>query len=63
MNGMTADRTDLTRMVSQRLEVLESRLGMERNDLAARHAELRGELVTGDNVGSSLINSMAAQFR
>mmetsp|Transcript_42297 Transcript_42297/g.76687 ORF Transcript_42297/g.76687 Transcript_42297/m.76687 type:complete len:1082 (+) Transcript_42297:44-3289(+) len=63
MNGMTAERNDLTRMVSQRLEVLESRLGMERNDLAAKHAELRGELVNGDNNGSSLINSMAAQLR
>jgi len=61
--AIQAERSEISTSLSQRLQVLESRLGVERSDLIARQAELHNEVQSGDQEGSMKLQDVAARLR
>jgi len=61
--AIQAERSEISASLSQRLQVLESRLGVERSDLIARQAELHSEVQIGDEEGSMKLKDLAARLR
>jgi len=61
--AITTERDNLGLHVSQRLAVLESRLGVERSEVNAKQAELHDQVINGDNRGISHVQDVASRQR
>jgi len=61
--AIAAERDNLSQRLLQRLEVLESRLGVERSEQAAKQAEIRDQVTTGDYQGSMQLQDLASKMR
>lgn len=61
--AIATERDNLALRLSQRLEVLESRLGVERSEQAAKQAELHDVMASGDHQVISNLQDLATRFR
>lgn len=61
--AIATERENLSLRVSQRLEVLESRLGVERSEQAAKQAELHDQVASGDHQGFVQLQDLSSKFR
>ena len=57
-SALRSNSSDLLHSANQRLEVLESRLGVERHDLLARQAEIKHEVASGDQLGNAMVQDV-----
>jgi len=62
-NALKSEREDLHESLAQRLQVLESRHGVERSDIFARQAELKQEVATGDQLSTNQVQDLAMRLR
>lgn len=63
VDSLSQGRADLHHALVQRLEVVESRLGVERKELLARQAELRDSMASGEQEGHIRIQDFMARTR
>jgi hypothetical protein len=61
--AIATERDNLALRLSQRLEVLESRLGVERSEQAAKQAEIVDQVASGDHQGYLHLQDLASKFR
>eukprot|EP00929_Paragymnodinium_shiwhaense_P015302 TRINITY_DN123374_c0_g1_i1.p1 TRINITY_DN123374_c0_g1~~TRINITY_DN123374_c0_g1_i1.p1 ORF type:complete len:1008 (-),score=308.08 TRINITY_DN123374_c0_g1_i1:165-3188(-) len=62
-HALAAERAQISESLQQRLEVLEAKRDVERNDLLARHTELKQEVVLGDQSGNASVQDLSSRLR